>query len=146
RQDELQFALLQLLFGALVSNRRPEATIPKHHRSAAVLTLRNGAFEISVIERMILDLHRQSLVFRIDRRAARYRPRFEHAVEFEPESVMQPRVIMFLDDKSQMLRWANDSRSAWLGGFREVTFGTILGEFFLHHLTASAQSRSRTAI
>ena len=44
---------------------------------------------------MILDLHRQPLLARHQTGAARYRPAFHDAVEFEPQIVMQARAACF---------------------------------------------------
>ena len=63
----------------------------------------NGAFEIAVIERMVLDLDRQPLVVRIERGTARHRPGFEDAVEFQPEIVMQPGRVVLLDHEPPLL-------------------------------------------
>ncbi len=75
----------------------PIAAIPELHGAAAVLVIWNGAFEIAVIERMVLDLDREPLVVRIERGTARHCPRFENAVELQPEIVMQPSRVMLLD-------------------------------------------------
>ena len=40
----------------------PETAIPDQHRAAAILALRNGALEVAIVERVVLDLHRKSLV------------------------------------------------------------------------------------
>jgi len=52
----------------------PVAAVPQHHGAAAILALRDGAFEIAIIERMFLHFDRQPLVVRIERRTSRYRP------------------------------------------------------------------------
>jgi hypothetical protein len=44
---------------------RPVAAIPQHHRAAAVLALGDGALEVAIVERMILDLHGQAAIGRI---------------------------------------------------------------------------------
>ena len=45
---------------------------------------------------MILDLHRQTLVGRIERRAFGNGPRFEHALHLQAEVVVQMRRVMSL--------------------------------------------------
>ena len=42
----------------------PVAAVPELHRAAAILALGDGALEVAIVERMILDLHRQPLVVR----------------------------------------------------------------------------------
>ncbi len=76
-QREFQIALL-------VSPLRilgfPIAAVPELHRTAAILPLRNGAFEITVIQRMVFDFDRESLVVRIERGAPGHCPGLEDAV------------------------------------------------------------------
>ena len=64
-QDEFQVALLEAALGIIGF---PSAAIPQHDGAAAVFAFRNGAFEIAVIQRMVLDLDREPLVVRIERR------------------------------------------------------------------------------
>ena len=63
-QREFQVALFKTLFGIVAV---PGAAIPELHGAAAVLALRDVAFEIAVIERVILDLDRQPLVVGVER-------------------------------------------------------------------------------
>ena len=67
----------------------PVATVPQLHRAAAILSLGNGALEITILERMVLDLDRKAFVVRIERGTSRHRPGLEDAVEFEAEIVVQ---------------------------------------------------------
>ncbi len=118
-QREFQVALLESFFGIV---GLPIAAIPELHRAAAVLALRYGAFEIAVVERMILHLDGQPLVARIERRTLGHRPGLEDAVEFEPEIVMQSRRRMLLDHEAAALRWCDLGVAAWLRGFLEIAF------------------------
>ncbi len=56
--------------GDLRAFRLPVAAIPQHHRATAILTLWNRAFEVAIVERVILDLDldldRETLVVRIE--------------------------------------------------------------------------------
>ena len=99
-QHELEVALLHRLFRRLAALRLPVAPIPEHDRAATILALRDRAFEITIVERVVLDLDREPLVARIERRPLGYRPGFEHAVEFEAEIVMEPGGIVLLDDET----------------------------------------------
>ena len=69
---------------------RPGAAIPDHHGAAAIFAFRDGALEGVVFDRMILDLHGKPLFAGIEARAARHRPALHHAIEFQPQVVMQP--------------------------------------------------------
>ena len=53
---------LALSIGLLRILAIPEAAIPYHHRAATVLALRNRALEVTVVQRMVFDLHREPLV------------------------------------------------------------------------------------
>ena len=111
----------------------PGATIPELHRAAAILALGNRAFEIAIVEWVILDLDGQALVVRIERGSARYRPGLEHAIEFEPEIVMQPRRIVALDDEAQPLPLRDSRFAGRLGGQAEVAFCAIGSETAFVH-------------
>ena len=58
-KGEIQLALL---IGALRILADPIAAIPNHDGASAILAFRNGAFEIAVIQRMVLDLDCKPLV------------------------------------------------------------------------------------
>ncbi len=65
---KLKIAFRELVFDAERPFRRIRALIPYDHFAAAVFAFGDGAFEISIFERMIFDLHRESLVAGIQRR------------------------------------------------------------------------------
>ena len=46
---------------AAIVNRLPRSLIPKHDRSAAIFAFGNDAFEIAILQRMVLDMHGQPL-------------------------------------------------------------------------------------
>ena len=79
--------------------RLPMATVPDHDRAATIFTLRDRAFEFVIGYRMILNLHCQPLFAWHGAWAARHRPAFHHAVEFETEIVMQSSRRVLLDDE-----------------------------------------------
>ena len=62
---KLKIAFRELLFDAKRSLRRIRALIPYDHFTAAVFAFWDGAFEVSIFERMIFGLHRKTLVARI---------------------------------------------------------------------------------
>ena len=66
-QFEIEMALLHALVRIVF--RRPGAAVPDHHGAAAVLALRDGAFEFVVFDRMILDVDGEPLVARHEARA-----------------------------------------------------------------------------
>ena len=80
----------------------PKASIPELYRPATVLASRNGALEIAVIQRMIFYFDRQSFIVRIERWAARHRPRFEDSIELETQVIMETRRRMFLNYETKL--------------------------------------------
>src|SRR5438067_179213 len=90
-ERELELALLVVARGVLDAARlrRPRPAIPHDDAARAVIALGDIAFERAVIDRMILDMHREPLHRWIEARALGHGPRFERAVEFEPEVVVQ---------------------------------------------------------
>ena len=98
-EGELEVALLVSGFRIL---GLPIAAVPELHRAAAILALRDRAFEIAVIERMVFHLHRQPLVMRVERGAACHCPGLEDAVELQPKIVVQPGRSMFLDHEAAL--------------------------------------------
>src|SRR6266702_886343 len=131
-QRELEVTLLEAAFGIIGF---PSAAVPQHHRAAAILAFWNRAFEIAIVERMVLDLDRQPLVAWIERRPLRHRPGLEDAVEFEPEIVMQTGRIMLLDDKAPLLRRRHPSFAGGLRRLFEIAFLSIGGELSQHDRT-----------
>ena len=83
----------------------PASPIPDHDGAAAILAIRDRALEGVVFDRMILDVDGKTLFVRIEARAARHRPALHHAVEFEPQIVVQPPRRMLLNDVA-MAAWA----------------------------------------
>ncbi len=80
--------------------RLPRAHIPNHHRARAVIAFRDDALEVEIRNRMILHLHSQPLVRRIERWPLRHRPRFQHALHLQAKVIVQPRGVMLLYHES----------------------------------------------
>src|SRR6516165_6498294 len=129
-QRELQVALFETAFGVLGF---PITAIPELHSAAAILAFGNGAFEIAVVERMVLDFHRQALVMRIERGPPGDRPGFEHAVKFQPEIVVQARSGMLLDHEAALLRRPDRGFAARLRGLFEIPLFAVGGEVSQRH-------------
>src|SRR4029079_5650671 len=129
-QLEIEMAFLHPLVRIVL--RRPAAAVPDHHGAAAVLVLRDGAFELIVFERMVLDVDGETLVARNEARAPRHRPAQPHAVEFEAKIVVQPSRVVLLYDVAEALLAAG--LAARFGGLAEVAFFPI-GPQRRHFLT-----------
>jgi hypothetical protein len=98
-KPKFEIATRQRLFRALLSIRLPVTAVPEHDRASAILALWYRPFEIAVIERMVFHLDGEALVTRIQGGASSYRPRFEDAVQFKAQVIMQPRGVMLLDSR-----------------------------------------------
>ena len=77
----------------------PRAPVPHDHVAAAVLAARDDALEVEVVERVVLDVHRQAPDVGVERRALRHRPADQHAVDLEAEVVVQAAGPVALDDE-----------------------------------------------
>jgi hypothetical protein len=78
----------------------PMAAVPDHHGAAAILSLRDRALEAVVFDRMILDMDREPLLAGNEARTARHRPALHHAVELEPQIIMQAARGVLLNDEA----------------------------------------------
>ena len=79
------------------------AAVPDLDRAGAVVALRDLARERRVVERVILDVHRERALARLEGDALRHRPRGERAVPLEPEVVVEAPRVVALDDEDRLL-------------------------------------------
>jgi hypothetical protein len=107
-QDEPDFAVAHPVHW--VAQRLPGAAVPDLRGSRAILPLRDGALEIRIADRMILDMHRDAPVMRVERRAFPHRPAPEHAAMFQPDVPMQAGtvgpVLLYHEDRGVARRIA----------------------------------------
>ena len=80
---------------------RVHAAVPDDDVAGAVFLLRNHAFERGVVERMVLGFDGEALLAQLVGRTLRHGPRLEHAIELEPEIVVQAAGGVLLDDEQQ---------------------------------------------
>src|SRR6266850_842701 len=100
--------------------------VPDHHSPAAVLALGDHTFEARVIQRVVLDLHRQTLHLRIERRSFRYRPRRQDSARLQAEVVMQRAGAVLLDNEKPLD--ALPLPALRLGSCPEVALALVLAE------------------
>src|SRR5262249_29476535 len=79
----------------------PRSSVPEEHRAAAVLALRDHALEVAVVERTVLDLHRQALHLRVQAGALGHRPAPQHAAVLEAEVAVEVARVVLLDDEDR---------------------------------------------
>ena len=78
----------------------PRAAIPDHDGPASILSFRDHAFELEIIDRMIFGLESgPRLTFR-EREILRDRPRLQDAVDLEAEVPVERRRVVLLDDEA----------------------------------------------
>ena len=142
RHHELQIAIAEHATNGFIAFRHPEATVPQHDRAAAVFLLRDRSFEITIIERVILNLDGEALITRIERRPARHGPGFEHPVDFEAKVIVQTRRVVLLDDEARVFGRLDRARAARLCRLLEIAARTVLGEFLARHGHLSASRRA----
>ena len=124
-QHELQIALAHA--GVRIADRRPAAAVPGLDRAGAVLTFRDRALEVGVIERMVLDMRREPPVGGIERGSLAHRPAPQHAAMLKPQVPVQPgplgRVLLHHEQRRRRARLGFARRR--LGGDREIALGAV---------------------
>ena len=120
-EAEGKAALLDAL--VRIALRLPGSTVPQQNRAAAILARGNGALEIAVAKRMVLDLNREALLTLDQARALGHRPALQGAVELKTEIVVEARGIVLLHDEGGAA--APGGLACRLRGFREVALGAI---------------------
>jgi hypothetical protein len=130
-EGELEVALGEALLRRHGAFGHPVAAVPELDRAATILPFGDGALEVAIVERMILDLHREPPVVGIERWSLGDRPGLEHAVELKPEVVMQPPRVVLLDDEAPALGRNDPVVATGLGGLGEVPFSPVFRELAL---------------
>ena len=103
--------------------RFPCAIVPQHDGAAAIFASGDQTFESGINKRVILGPHRQGLVVGIGARPASDGPADPHAVQLQPEIIMQPRRGMLLDDKA--IAGRRKLRTGRLGRVRKIVLRPI---------------------
>ena len=103
-EPELELALADGPARIVGFLRLERAPVPHDHVAAAVLALGNDALEVEVRDRMVLDMNGHAPLVGVERRPARHGPAHQHAVDLEPEVVVQPTRSMALNDEPPAFR------------------------------------------
>src|SRR5690606_20266173 len=110
--------------GARIAHGAPGALVPDNDRATAILPLGDLALEAVVADGMVLDMDGQGLHRRVERWPLGHGPAEHHAIEFEPEVVMQVRGPVLLDDELQGLAPGREGARG-LGRLAKVAFGVV---------------------
>src|SRR5262249_21643866 len=116
-ENEIEIALAQAL--VRVAFRLPAPAIPDQHRAAAVFPLGNGAFELVVLDRMVLHLDGGAFVARKETGPAGHGPALHHPVELEAQVVVEPARRVLLHD--ELVARAPGARAARLRRHPEMS-------------------------
>ncbi|MNF90082.1 hypothetical protein D3C76_791920 [compost metagenome] len=121
----------------------PDAPVPDDHLAGAVMSLGNAALERGVRQRMVFDMHRQTLDRRIQRRAFGHGPALERTFELQAKIIMQVRGVMLLNAELQGM--IPGGFPAWtlvggrLGSRRKITHAVVVNKVAGHGSPASRQ-------
>ena len=118
---EEQLPLLQPFLGILDGPPAPE--IPDDHGAGPVVPLGDHAFEVGVLDRVVLHLHREPLLGRVERGSLGHRPREQHAAPLEAQVVVEPARRVLLHH--EQARAIGAVRAERLGRAICVAFGAI---------------------
>src|SRR5215813_14229799 len=94
---------------------------------------------------MVLGLHREALVRRVEARALRHGPALQHALELEPEVVVQPRGGVALDVVAQPFPRPGPRLAARLRRDREVAHLAIPLKSLRHWRVSYSKACARAA-
>src|SRR5690606_13946956 len=137
---EAQVSLGELL--ARIPLGGPDAVVEARDMAAAILALRNLAFEPGVAQGVVLDFDRHSLDAGVVARTLGHGPALQCIADLEPEVVVAPAGVMELDDE---YRAAPPRGSAGLGLPRpgEVPFAAVIRP---RHRVARLRTRACAAL
>ncbi len=126
----------------------PGPPIPDDDVAGAVLARRDDAFEVEVLDRVVLDVHRHPALGRIQGRAARHGPAHEDAVDLQAEVVVKARRPMALDDEpaTHPRRRGRPGRPGRrFGRLAEVPFAAVFLEWHAFSVPNVARARPSCA-
>ena len=130
-EGEPQLAVLQ--HDAGVALGPPVAAIPYHHGASAILSLRDFAFKVAVVEGMVLCPYGQPSLRGIERGPLCDGPREKDAVELKPQIIVQSPRRMLLDDEPQPLCRSDGALASWFRCPGKVSLGAVTVESRLDH-------------
>ncbi len=132
------------LFHALgrILQRHPRAPVPHDDGARTVVARGNHAFEVGILHRVVLHVRRETLVRRVVRRPLGHRPRFEHAVQLQPEVVVEvARRMLLHDERADGAHGARHRPGAALPG--RPGLPTRAGDAFRYGLSRRVVGRHR---
>src|SRR5207237_10123497 len=97
-----------------VLERHPAPAVPHDHGAGPVVALGDDAFEVAVLERMVLHVDGETLVGPVGRGALRNGPGPEHAVRLEAQVPMEPPGgVQMADEQAAGRRGGSGGTRSW---------------------------------
>jgi hypothetical protein len=124
RELELEVAFGQLSVWVVIG--RPAAAVPDDDAASTVFALGDAPLELGIVERVVLDMHREALVVGREARAPGDGPALQDTVELEAQVVMQPARGMLVHD--EQLPGLAAQLAARLRGAREVALAVVVAQ------------------
>jgi hypothetical protein len=131
REPEFQAAVAVAFLG--VAHRHPGAPVPHDHRAGTILPRRDRSLEAGVFQRMILHVHGETAIGRVEAGSSRDRPALQHLAELQPKIIVEPARRMLLHDEKPTWRGFATSR---FGRAIEAPLVAISVEGVLRHRLA----------
>ncbi|MNL15333.1 hypothetical protein D3C87_1363140 [compost metagenome] len=133
-QLELETTLLVGLGRVVLRN--PHPTVPDNDIAGAIVTFGDAALEGGVVQRMVFDVHCQTLDLGVEGRAFWHCPALERTIELQAEVVMQARGVVFLNAELQRMILgvfpAGSLDGSRLGRRRKIAHAIVVIEVFVH--------------
>src|SRR5207249_9509909 len=139
---ELELAPLDVFARRPVPERAEPTAVPDDRRPRAVAALGDHTLEVGVLEGMVLDVDGQALLAVADRRALGHRPAREHAVDLEPQIVMEPPRRVLVDDEQVAV--GRPAVAERLGRARRVALLPVPVEAAARHAAPGTPPATRT--
>ena len=96
-EDQVELAVLHPLHGRAAVDRAVAAPIPDDHGACAVIAVRDHTLEVGVLDRVVLGVHGQALLARVEARPPGHRPARQHPPDLEAQVPVQGPGRMLLD-------------------------------------------------
>src|SRR2546429_3830073 len=139
-QLELELAARDLLAGRLWFQKLEPAGVPHDRRPGPIAALGNDAFEVGVLDGMVFDVHGQTLLVRAHRGPLGHGPALQHAVDLQPQIVVEPARRVLVDHEPAAAGRAGPAEG--LGGRGRIALAPVLLEGAASH-AAPGSPRAR---
>jgi len=142
KELELELAPRDLLARRPVAERAEPAAVPDDGRPRAVAALGDHALEVGILDWVVLDVDGQAALAVADRGALGHRPAREHAVDLEPQVVVEPPRRVLVDDEQVAV--GRPAVAERLGRARGVALVPVLVEAAARHAAPGSPPATRT--